>query len=263
MRLDGKVAIVTGGSRGIGRAICLGFAAHGATVVVAARTEVDTAPEAPFKKYNSGTIHDTARVINERGGTAVGIRCDVTQAEDIRKLVDATMDRFERIDVLVCNAGIDYESLVVELDIELLDQCMAVNVRGPLLLCKYALPNMIARKSGSIIGITSGSARAYRPGRVGYSMSKAALERMLLSLAEEVRPHRIAANILNPGRMDTWMNRYGDWPGTGHIPIAQCDLIIPPAVWLAGQTAATFTGQLVERSTMGITWGPGLPIPPS
>ena len=263
MRLDGKVAIVTGGSRGIGRAISLGFAAHGAAVVVAARTEVDAAAGGAFEKYASGTVHDTARAINERGGTAVGIRCDVTQAEDIRRLVDATLDRFERIDVLVCNAGIDCESQVVDLDLDLLDRCLAVNLRGPLLLCKYALPAMIARQWGSIIGITSGSARAYRPGRVGYSMSKAALERMLLSLAEEVRPHGVAVNVLSPGRMDTWMNRNGDWPGTEHIPMEQCDVIVPPAVWLAGQTSATFTAQLVERSKLGVTWGPGLPIPPS
>ena len=263
MRLDGKVAIVTGGSRGIGRAICLGLADHGAAVVVAARTEVDTSTGTQFTKYASGTIHDTARVIVDRGGTAVGIHCDVTSVEDIRRLVDAAMDRFGGIDVLVCNAGIDCESPVVDLDPGLLDRCLAVNVRGPLLLCKYVLPAMTARKSGSIIGITSGSARAYRPGRVGYSMSKAALERMLLNLAEEIRPHGVAVNVLNPGRMDTWMNRNGDWPGTEHMPMEQCDVVIPSAVWLAGQTSATFTGQLVERSELGVTWGPGLPMRPS
>ena len=78
MKLDGKVAIVTGGSRGIGRAICMGLGAHGASVVVAARTEIDVSAGTRFEKYASGTIHDTARTINERGGTAVGIRCDMT-----------------------------------------------------------------------------------------------------------------------------------------------------------------------------------------
>jgi NAD(P)-dependent dehydrogenase (short-subunit alcohol dehydrogenase family) len=89
---------------------------------------------------------------------------------------------------------------------------------------------MLARKSGSIFGITSGAARAYRPGRVGYSMSEAAQERMFLSLAEEVRPYNIAVNILNQGRVDTWMNRRGDGPGTGHIPIAPREAIVPAAV---------------------------------
>ena len=248
MTLDGKVAVVTGGSRGIGRAVCLGLAAHGARVVAAARTETDTSVGTRFEKYASGTVHDTARRINEGGGTAIAVRCDVTQVDDICHLMDTTTARFGRLDVLVCNAGIDCESPVVDLDVDLLDRCLAVNIRGPLLLCKYALPTMLAQGSGAIFGITSGSARVYRPGRVGYSMSKAALERILLSLAEELRPHNIAVNVLNPGRIDTWMNRNGDWPGTAHMPMEQPAVVVPAAVWLASRTAATFTGQVLERA---------------
>jgi len=191
MTLRDQVALVTGGSRGIGRAICLGLAAQGATVIVASRTEVDTSAGTEFATYAAGTIHDTARMIQAQGGIAVGIKCDVTQVEDIRQLVAATLERFGRIDIVVNNAGIDCEAPVVDLDIELLDRCLAVNVRAPLLLCKFALPSMLAQRSGAIFCITSGAARGYRPGRVGYSMSKAALERMFLSLAEEVRPYNI------------------------------------------------------------------------
>lgn len=253
---DDRVALVTGGSRGIGRAICLGLAASGYRVVVAARTEADPPAGAPFARYASGTIHDVARTINARGGTAVGIKCDLTRADDIRNVVATAVDRFGRIDVLVNNAGIDCEGAVPDLDVYLLDRCLAVNVRAPLLLCKFALPGMVARKSGSIIGITSGAARTYRPGRVGYSMSKAALERMLLSLTEEVRAHNVAVNVLSPGRVDTWMNRHGDWPGTGHIPMVQPEAVVPAAAWLAAQTAATFTGHVVERADFGVSWGP-------
>lgn len=256
MPLRDKVALVTGGSRGIGRAICRGFARHGAKVVVASRTEVDTSAGTEFDRYAAGTIHDTARMIQAEGGSAIGIKCDVTRTDDIRHLVDATLARFGRIDILVNNAGVDCESPVVDMDIDLLDRCLAVNVRAPLLLCKFALPGMVARRSGSIFCITSGAARGYRPGRVGYSMSKAALERMFLSLAEEVRAARIAVNVLSPGRVDTWMNRRGDWPGTAHIPMTQPEAIIPAAVWLAQQTAATFTGQVVERADFGVKWGP-------
>ena len=256
MTLRDKVALVTGGSRGIGRAICLGFAGQGAKVVVASRTEVDTSSGAEFTRYAAGTIHDTARMIEAQGGSAIAVKCDVTQADDIRHLVDVTLARFGRIDILVNNAGVDCESPVVDMDIDLLDRCLAVNVRAPLLLCKFALPGMVARRSGSIFCITSGAARGYRPGRVGYSMSKAALERMFLSLAEEVRSAQIAVNVLSPGRVDTWMNRRGDWPGTAHIPMAQPEAIIPAAVWLAQQTAASFTGQVVERADFGVTWGP-------
>src|SRR5438132_1849713 len=196
-------------------------------------------------------------MIQEQGGTATSIKCDVTQVEDLRHLVEATLARFGCIDIVVSNSGIDCESPVVDLDLDLLDRCLAVNVRAPLLLCKFALPSMLAQRSGSIFCITSGAARAYRPGRVGYSMSKAALERMFLSLAEEVRPQNIAVNVLSPGRVDTWMNRRGDWPGTAHIPLVPPDAIIPAALWLAQQTAASFTGQVVERADFGVTWGPG------
>jgi NAD(P)-dependent dehydrogenase (short-subunit alcohol dehydrogenase family) len=256
MTLRDKVALVTGGSRGIGRAICLGLAAQGAKVVVASRTEVDTSTGTEFAAYAAGTIHDTARMIESQGGSAVAIKCDVTQADDIRRLVDVTLARFGRIDILVSNAGIDCESTVVDIDIDLLDRCLAANVRAPFLLCKFALPGMLAQRSGSIFCISSGAARGYRPERVGYSMSKAALERMFVNLAEEVRPAHIAVNVLSPGRVDTWMNRRGDWPGTGHIPMAQPEAIIPAAVWLAQQTATSFTGQVVERADFGVTWGP-------
>ena len=256
--LCGKVAVVTGGSRGIGRAICLGLSAQGAQVVVASRTESDKSADAPYSEYGSGTIVDTVKRIEAQGGSAIAVKCDVSQADDIRRLVDTALARFGRIDILVSNAGIDCESPVVDLEIEDLDRWLAVNVRGPLLLCKFALPPMIAAGSGgSIFCITSGAARAYRLGRVGYSMTKAALDRMFLSLAEEVRSHNIAVNVLSPGRVDTWMNRRGDWPGTAHIPMAQPDEIIPAAVWLANQTAESFTGQLVERADLGNTWGPG------
>ena len=157
MRLDGKVAIVTGGSRGIGRAICLGLGEAGASVVVASRTEEDRSEGTQYARLGSGDIHDTAGQITARGGKAIGVRCDIADAQAIQDMVAATLDHFGRIDILVSNAGMDCESPVVDLDVDLLDQCLAVNVRGPLLLCKYALPAMIAQgDGGSIYCITSG-----------------------------------------------------------------------------------------------------------
>ena len=256
MDLTGKVAVVTGGSRGIGRSVSRGLAEAGAKVVVASRTEEEVPPGSDFHRYAAGNIHDTAEGIRRAGGDAIAVKCDVTDKSDIQGLMATALDHYGRIDILFSNAGIDCESPVVDLDPDLLDRCLAVNVRAPLLLCKYVLPGMLERGSGSIIGVTSGSARGYREGRVGYSMSKAALERMFLSLAEEVRPRNIAVNLFSPGRVDTWMNRRGDWPGTAHIPMVQPDEVIPAATWLAGQTAESFTGQVVERADFGVTWGP-------
>ena len=260
--LTGKVAIVTGGSRGIGRSMCLAFAAAGAQVVVASRTAHEPPPDSPFIKHGSGTINDTAQQIAVAGGEALAVPCDVTNSDDLRDLADRTVKHFGRIDIVVSNAGVDCESPVVDLEEELLDRALTVNIRGPILLCKYVLPAMIEQKGGgSIFCITSGASQGYREGRVGYSMSKAALDRAYLSIAEEVREHDIAVNVLSPGRVDTWMNRHGDWPGTGHIPMEQPDSINEAAVWLATQKASTFTGQRIERAEFGINWGPSIPMP--
>lgn len=254
--LADKVAIVTGASRGIGRAICQGLAAQGCSVVVASRTEDDKSSTTDYPQYASGTIHDTVNLITQDGGSAVAQRCDVSKAQDIQTLCDSTYQRFGRLDILVSNAGIDCESPVPDLALKILDDCLAINIRAPFLLCKYALPYMLdTGYGGSIFAVTSGASRGYREGRVGYSMSKAAVDRMFLSLAEEVRTSNVAVNVLSPGRVDTWMNRRGDWPGTEHIPMVQPEEIIPSAVWLAQQSAQTFTGNLVERSDFGTTWG--------
>ena len=259
MSLKGKVAIVTGGSRGIGRQICLAYGEAGAQVVVASRTTADVSAQSDFPQYASGDIRETARAIAAAGGEAVPVQCDVTSSEDLQRLVSKTLAHFGRIDVVVSNAGIDCESPIVEMDIDLLDRAMATNIRAPLLLCKYALPSMIEQKTGgSIFCITSGASQGYRPGRIGYSMTKAALDRAYTNLAEEVREHNIAVNVLSPGKVDTWMNRRGHWPGTESIPMDQPDTIREAALWLAGVRAMDFTGNRIERAEFGVTWGPGV-----
>jgi NAD(P)-dependent dehydrogenase (short-subunit alcohol dehydrogenase family) len=99
--LRGKVAIITGGSRGIGRAMALAFAAAGAQVVVASRTENEPPPDSPFLKYGSGTINATVRQIGEAGGEALPVACDVTKSEDLLRLADRTVKHFGRIDIVV------------------------------------------------------------------------------------------------------------------------------------------------------------------
>ena len=149
--LRGTVAIVTGGSRGIGRAMSLAFAAAGAQVVVASRTENEPPPDSPFIKYGSGTINDTARQIAAAGGEAQANPCDQTKSQELRNLADRTIKHFGRIDIVVSNAGVDCESPVVDLEEDLLDRCLTVNIRGPILLCRYVLPAMIEQKSGCLL----------------------------------------------------------------------------------------------------------------
>ena len=258
MSLSGKVAIVTGGSRGIGRQICLAYGEAGAQVVVASRTISDVSEQSEWPRHAAGDIRDTARAIAAAGGEALPVQCDVTSADDLRMLVSETIKHFGRIDVVVSNAGIDCESPVTELDEDLLDRALATNVRAPVLLCKYALPAMIQQKSGgSIYCITSGASQGYRPGRIGYSMTKAALDRAYTNLAEEVREHDIAVNVLSPGKVDTWMNRRGHWPGTEGIPMDEPETIRDAALWLADIKASNFTGHRIERAEFGKTWGPG------
>ncbi len=157
--LRGKVAIVTGASRGIGRAMSLAFAAAGAQVVVASRTENEPPPDAPFAKYGSGTINDTAQRIAQAGGEALPVPCDVTKSDDLRNLAERTIKHFGRIDIVVSNAGVDCDSPVVDLEEEMLDRCLMVNIRGPILLCKYVLPQMIEQKGGGATFVTGAVGR--------------------------------------------------------------------------------------------------------
>ena len=219
------------------------LAQAGVRVVVASRTEVDTSSKSDFQRYASGTIHQTAETIREQGGAAVGVKCDLSRSEEIQSWSRPRWSTSVASTSWFPTRASTAKRRCRDLGVDLLDRCLAVNVRAPLLLCKYALPAMIAQNAGgSVFAITSGSARTYRSGRVAYSMSKAALERMFLSVAEEVRSENIAVNLFGPGRVDTWMNRRGDWPGTAHIPMVQPEEVIPAAVWLAGQTAQTSPG---------------------
>lgn len=203
MKLRDKVAIITGSSRGIGKAMALDFAREGTAVVVSARTEA--AGKLP------GTIHDTVREIEQAGGKALAVKCDVSEEAEVNTLVGQTLERFGRIDVLVNNAAVGYYRTVMETPVRHWDLVMKVNVRGAFLCIKAVLPAMTAQKRGSIINISSSSAEHLysmigRPdGRkrfsgCAYGVSKLALERLARGLAEEVKGNNIAVNALKPAR---------------------------------------------------------------
>ena len=247
-RLKEMVAIVTGGSRGLGRAIATEYAREGARVVVSARAQSPTGL--------SGTIDETAKQIEEDGGEAFVVPCDVSDEPQVRAMVEQVMERYGRIDVLVNNAGLMVPSEpFLEIEPERWNGSMAVNVGGPYLTCRYIVPIMMRQRRGSIINVGSRAGIVPRAGGTVYCSSKAALHMFSLCLTEEVREYNIAVNILDPGPMKS--------AGSAAIPWAQHDwhlrvepaVVGPSAVFLAVQDARSFTGQIAARSEFGKSWG--------
>ncbi|MFC2036286.1 SDR family NAD(P)-dependent oxidoreductase [Chloroflexota bacterium] len=191
MKLTDKVAIVTGSSRGIGKAIALELARQGANIVVAARTEADG--------RLPGTIHDTAKEIQALGKRALAIRTDVTKDEDIENMVKKAIDEFDHIDILVNNAGLSFLSPLLDLPVKHWDLVMSVNLRAPFICTKAVLPKMVEQMCGSIINVSSILGTRVLEGPIPYGVTKAALERFTLSLAEEVRRYNISVNAIAPG----------------------------------------------------------------
>ena len=248
-KMQGLVAIVTGSSRGLGKAIAMEYAREGASVVVSAR------PESPTGL--PGTISATTDAILAEGGDAFAVPCDVSEDGQVEDMVRQVMERYGRIDVLVNNAGIMVlgESLL-EIDPPRWRQSMAVNVDGPYFTCRHVVPVMIDQRRGSIINIGSGMGSENMPGGgVLYSAGKAALHMFSFVLAGEVREHNIAVNILRPGSLKS--------EGSAAIPWSQHDWneriepeeVGPCAVYLALQDAQSMTGQLVKRADFGVAWG--------
>ena len=178
--MKGLVVIVTGSSRGLGRAIAAEYGRQGATVVTCARPQ-STAPL-------PGTADDTAKIIRNQGGEALAIACDVGNEVQVKAMVQQVIDRYGRIDVLVNNAGIMIlGEKFLDIDTARWDNIMEVNVRGAYLTCRYVLPVMMEQQRGSIINIGSLAGTGPRINGAAYCCSKAALHMLSQCLAEDVR----------------------------------------------------------------------------
>ena len=186
MKLDGKVSIVTGGGRGIGRVISLRFASSGAAVVVSGTT-----------KENLDAV---AQEIRDKGGRAIAAVADVADEAAVERLVASTIDEFGRIDILINNAGIaGPTALATEVTREDWDRTLAINLTGAFLCAKHVLPHLIEQRSGRIINITSiAGLRAYAL-RSPYSASKWAMIGLTRTLAEEAGRYDITVNAIAPG----------------------------------------------------------------
>ncbi len=186
MELRGKVAIVTGGGQGIGKAIALAYAREGADVVLAARSREK--------------IEAAARQIEETGRQALAVPTDVSKKSDVEVMVTKALERFGKIDILVNNVGIaGPTAAVVELKEEAWDEVMAVNLKGTMLCSQAVLKHMIPQKSGRIINLSSvGGLRGY-PRRSPYGVSKSGINSFTQTLAVEVGPYNIYVNAISPG----------------------------------------------------------------
>ncbi len=205
-KLDGKVAIVTGASRGIGKAIALLFAAEGAKVACAARTVAEG------DHILEGSLMTTVSEIEKAGGTAAPMQVDVSHEESCRELVAKTRDIFGPVDVMVNNAALTYFIPVKDIPVRRWLRSFSVNFHGPFILSQLVLQDMVERGSGAIVNISSGA--AIGPGRgpykeatggerggTLYGAEKAALERFTQGLAEEVYRYGISVTCVSPSQV--------------------------------------------------------------
>ncbi len=192
MKLKGKVAIVTGAGRGLGRASAIEMAKEGASVVVLSRTLSE--------------IKDTSKEIESIGGKSIYIKADVSKDGDIKNVVDKTMSDFGRIDILMNNAAvIGPVKHIQEIEKEDWDNVININLKGIILFSKAVVTHMISQKSGKIINVTSGLGVMVMPFFSAYSITKAGLIHFTKILAEELKSYNIQVNGLDPGVMNTRM----------------------------------------------------------
>ncbi|MCH8283614.1 MAG: SDR family NAD(P)-dependent oxidoreductase [Chloroflexi bacterium] len=258
---QGKVALVTGASRGIGKAIAIALGREGADVVTVARASDANPLKLP------GTVDETARRIEAAGAKALAVSADLTRDEEIQRAAETALEAFGRVDILINNAAIDFPAPLLELPVKRYDLIMALDLRAPYLLARHLLPSMLERGGGSILNVSSLAALNQYPGQLPYGMAKAALERFTWGLAEEMKDRNIVSNCLrvdvpiaSEGFVMNFADRIEDkstWEKT--------DVGAEAALWMLQRDPATFNGVNIGitglREQYGIPafqkWEPG------
>jgi (+)-trans-carveol dehydrogenase len=205
MRLKGKVVLVTGAARGQGRSHALALANEGACVAL-----VDVCrnlESIPYLLAAPEQLQQTADEIRARGGDALAVQCDVSQSAQVQDAVNATLDRFGKLDILVANASVNATAPCIDICEEQWDTMMAVNLKGVWLCCKYAAPHMIKQRYGKIIITSSILGVKVQPNLAHYIASKHGVIGLARALALELAPHNINVNTIMPGMINTDMTR--------------------------------------------------------
>ena len=190
--LKGKVAVITGGSRGIGRAIALEFASNGADIAI-------------IYAGNSEAAKETAETASKAGVKAGTYQCDVRSFEAAKKTVADILEEFSRVDILVNNAGITKDSLLLSMSEESFDDVMDTNLKGAFNMIRHLYPHMMRRRSGTIINISSVSGLTGNAGQANYSSAKAGMIGLTKTVARELAPRNITCNAIAPGYIETDM----------------------------------------------------------
>ncbi|QBD84457.1 SDR family oxidoreductase [Clostridium tetani] len=237
--LNGKVALITGASRGIGRGIAIELAKIGACVIVNYRKDLKGAEE-------------TKKTIEERGGYCRIIKCDVSSYEDTKLMIEKIIRDFGKIDILINNAGISKVVLFIDMEEEDWDNIINTNLKGVFNCSRNVLPYMIGEKNGVIINISSMWGSVGASCEVIYSASKGGVDSFTKALAKEVGPSNIRVNAISPGVINTSMNEWMSCEEKDslkdEIPLCrfgECEDIGKAVVFLCSDNAKYITGQIL------------------
>ena len=239
MNFSGKTAVVTGGSRGIGRAVCLELAKGGANVVLC-------------YAGNESAANDTVAACEALGAKALAVRCNVADAGEVKALVDTAVKTFGRVDILVNNAGITRDGLLMTMKEEDFDAVVATNLRGTFLCMKAVARPMMRQRYGRIVNLSSVVGLRGNAGQVNYAASKAGVIGMTKSLAKELASRNVTVNAVAPGFIETDMTaampEAAKTATLGAIPMQRlgaAEDVARAVAFLASDEAAYITGQVL------------------
>ena len=238
MSLEGRVALVTGSSRGLGRATALCLARDGADIIVAARTEA-AGGRAP------GTIHETAAAIEALGRRALAVRCDLNVEADVESLIETALASFGKVDILVNNAAARVQTPLLDTPPARWDLMMNINLRSSYLLMRGLVPKMLEQGWGHLVTISPALSAEAGRGAIGFNISKQSATMLTLGLARELAGKGVAANCLQPqGQRDTWSTRF-----TGNFDpsrLLSADVMGDAIVHVCNQDPNTYTGRALS-----------------